>query len=566
MFEHVFDYTEDMDVGSALRPGPDAPWSAEELLPGLEQLASSSRIASRRAARDAIVLAGLAARVPRVAGDERGASAWTSFLREVAVARRCSDRGASSEVARSVQLVRMPVTLDLLHRGELPEAHARALVEETWTAGARALAAIDAEVGPRAVLLSPSRVRDAARKVLLREEADAVAARAAKAAALRNVRRRPLADDQAEIVITGPAVPVAQAYDALDAQARALRAAGDGRSLDALRFDLAASQLGCGGGDGVRGGGGGGGGAATAPAGGSASPGPASLGTGAPIAPATAAPGTGAPVAPAAVSPVTGAPVAPATAAPASFATVPAAPAAAIGDAAWLSDRRCSRPVRLNVQVPVTTLLGLSHEPGWLDGHGWISAPTCRQLLVSAELRRLCVDETTGRLLDLSDTVVRPELSPEAVGRALQDMASAPVDLADAVWEPQPEHDPGPRLREFVVLRDGMCDGPTGARVAARRAHLDHDIPWPLGPTAAWNLVARGERTHLLKHRGWTPVRTPSSTLWFSPAGQVVEVPLAHEPLQPLESDAVVPDPVRLHQLEAELLRPPTLDDDPPDW
>ncbi|MCW2605888.1 MAG: endonuclease [Frankiales bacterium] len=479
-------------------------WDASDLLPGLEQLASSSRIASRRAARDAVVLAELAARVPRRPGDERGATAWTSFLREVAVARRCSDRAAASEVAHAVQLVRMPVTLDLLGRGELPPSQVRALVEETWTAGDRALAALDAEVGPRATRLSASRLRDAARKVLLHEEADAVAARSGRAAAVRNVRRRALPDDQAELVLTGPAVPVAQAYEALDAQARALRAAGDGRSLDALRFDLATSQLRVG-----------------------------------------------------AVTPPLGAGVA---------ASSEDAPPPAAGGPSWLEDRRCARPVRLDVQVPVTTLLGLSHEPGWLEGHGWISAPACRQLLPSAELRRLCVDEKTGRLLDLADRVVRPELTPEAVGRALQDMASHPVEMSSTVWEAQAEHDPGPALQEFVVLRDVLCDGPTGARVAARRAHLDHDIPWPLGPTAAWNVLARGVRTHLLKHRGWTPVRTPNSTPWFSPAGQVVEVLHAHEPLQPLDHDAVVPDPRLLQQLEAELLRPPTSDDDPPDW
>ncbi|MCW2777351.1 MAG: hypothetical protein JWN17_1076, partial [Frankiales bacterium] len=226
-----------------LGQGPVVPWDATDLLPGLTRLTASSRAASTRAAEDAVLLADLAARVPRAPGDERGGTAWTSFLREVAVARRCSDRAAAADVAQAVQLVRMPVTLGLLRSGDLPVPQMRALVEETWTAGASTLARIDAEVGSRATRLSPSRVRDAARKVLLREEAEAVAVRAAKAAADRQVRRRPLADDQAEIVLVGPAVPVAQAYDALDAEARALRAAGDGRTLDALRFDLALHRL-----------------------------------------------------------------------------------------------------------------------------------------------------------------------------------------------------------------------------------------------------------------------------------------------------------------------------------
>ena len=166
----------------------------------------------------------------------------------------------------------------------------------------------------------------------------------------------------------------------------------------------------------------------------------------------------------------------------------------------------------------------------------------------------------------MADDVVRPHPTPASVAEALRAMAVAPASLSDHTWEEQPQHDPSDRLREFVVLRDRLCDGPTGARVDARRAHLDHDRPWPDGPTAAWNLVARGERTHVLKHRGWNPVRSGSSTLWCSPAGQVVEVPHSSEPLQPLDADACLPDPAALFALEAELLRPPTRADEPPDW
>ena len=124
-----------------------------------------------------------------------------------------------------------------------PVLRARALVEATYGCADSTARRIDSEVSDRACRLTPSRVRDAVGRVLLREEADAVAARAAAATAARQVRRSPLADDQAEIALTGPAVPLAQAFEALDAAARALRAQGDGRGLDALRFDLATSRL-----------------------------------------------------------------------------------------------------------------------------------------------------------------------------------------------------------------------------------------------------------------------------------------------------------------------------------
>lgn len=49
-------------------------------------------------------------------------------------------------------------------------------------------------------------------------------------------------------------------------------------------------------------------------------------------------------------------------------------------------------------------------------------------------------------------------------------MASVPCELDEVSWRVEPQHDPTDALREFVALRDGLCDGPTGARVAARRA------------------------------------------------------------------------------------------------
>jgi hypothetical protein len=100
--------------------------------------------------------------------------------------------------------------------------------------------------------------------------------------------------------------------------------------------------------------------------------------------------------------------------------------------------------------------------------------------------------------------------------------------------------------------------------VHAPRTDRDHEIPYPQGPTAAWNLVDRAKRTHLLKHRGWTPWRLARSTLWFSPGGQVVEVEHWTSPPPDIEDDAELPDPDLLHLLDAELVRVPTPDDEPP--
>jgi hypothetical protein len=227
------------------------------------------------------------------------------------------------------------------------------------------------------------------------------------------------------------------------------------------------------------------------------------------------------------------------------------------------SDRRCSRPIRANIQVPVTTALGLGNDPGWLDGYGWISAPQCREWLALAELRQICVT-ATGQVVDVADRVVRPEPTPTAIRDALLAMVEQPGEISPKTYEEQPQYVPSDALAEFVEFRDVLCDGPTGRRVAATRSDKDHDTPYPMGPTAAWNLINRARRTHALKHRGWTPLRTATSTIWLSPAGQAIEVEHWTSPPPDIDPDAWLPDPQELHEIDAELVRVPTPDDDPP--
>jgi len=227
------------------------------------------------------------------------------------------------------------------------------------------------------------------------------------------------------------------------------------------------------------------------------------------------------------------------------------------------ADRRCTRPVQVLVHVPIATALGLSNDPAWLEGHGWIDAPTCRQLLPLAELRQVCTTRD-GLVVDLAPSVMRPEPTPDGVREALLGMATTPFEVTDAAWRNEGQHDPSDALAELVRTRDRFCDGPTGLLWPARTSDLDHDRGYPDGPTAAWNLAARGRRTHRLKHRGWTPLRTTAGTTWFSPAGQIVLVPGHSQPAQELEEHAALPHAQELHDLEAELLRTPDGQDDPP--
>jgi hypothetical protein len=298
----------------AVAPFVDPTWRA-----GLAALSDSLHVLAVRLVEDSRTIVALASRVPRSPGDERGGSPWTSFVREVAVARRVSDQAASSEIALAQALVRQhPQTVAELLAGRAPAHRARVLVQECLGHAEAVATAADEALAGRLVVLAPWRIRQEVRRLVLRVDADAAARREAAATAARTARRSALDDAQAEVTLTGPAVVVQRWWDALTDRARAVRAAGDPRGLGALRFDLAMT---------------------TDP---------------------RTAPGSDE------VLTAFGAP------APA---PVP-------------SDARRSRPVQARIDVPAGTALGLTDEPGWLDGHGWISAPLSRHLLTVAELRK----------------------------------------------------------------------------------------------------------------------------------------------------------------------------------
>ncbi len=461
----------------------ECPWLREDFQSGLATLRDSTAETARRLAADARVLTALAAQVPRCPFDDRGATPWTSFRREVAVARSISDVAAAAEIRAAVRLTTcLSETLRLLDEGRTTAPRALAFVREVEVYDDDLAARLDAQLAERVAGLPTWRIVQEVRRAAAVLDAEAAALRTAAKDAARDVVLLPGADDQATVVLTGPAVPLVRWFDGLDKQARAVKQAGEARTLAQLRFDLATGDEAVG---------------------------------------------------------QRRSHVAPASA-----------------------DCRVRRPVQASITVPVETALGLSHEPAWLDGYGWLSAPAARLLLVDAELRRVCVQSTTGQVVDVAERDVRPPPSPAGVREALTRMVLGEVVVHDVAWRTEDQHDPSPPLRDLVALRDRFCDGPTGTRRTAARCDLDHEIAYPDGPTAAWNLVARARRTHQLKHRGWTPLRTPTSTVWFSPAGQVVEVPHLQVASPRVDDDAVLPDAEVLAALDAAQLQ--ALDDTAP--
>ncbi len=98
-------------------------------------------------------------------------------------------------------------------------------------------------------------------------------------------------------------------------------------------------------------------------------------------------------------------------------------------------------------------------------------------------------------------------------------VTGAPVDAAGVLTSDA--YRPGRRLAALVRARDRRCRFP-GCAVAARFCDLDHVRPWPVGATAAANLLCLCRRHHRVKQRpGWSVVLAPDATAdWTDPTGR----------------------------------------------
>lgn len=185
--------------------------------------------------------------------------------------------------------------------------------------------------------------------------------------------------------------------------------------------------------------------------------------------------------------------------------------------------RTVAPKIVLNVHVPVSTVLELSREPGALDGYGPVSAEHVRLLRPTA-FRRVMVDAISGRPIAVDDRTTAFDTDPEAAREQVRDLLRPDV-VTDAA---EPQHDPSARLARLVDVRDVRCAAPG---CGSTRTHRDHLVPWPEGPTAAWNLDLLSARCHAAKHTGWTLVRhLDGSTTWTSPLARTYTRPPPHDP------------------------------------
>ncbi|WP_448005425.1 DUF222 domain-containing protein [Agromyces bauzanensis] len=147
-----------------------------------------------------------------------------------------------------------------------------------------------------------------------------------------------------------------------------------------------------------------------------------------------------------------------------------------------------ARPT-VHVTVPALTLIGVSAEPGQLDGYGPIDDDTARRICARAQsFIRLLTDPVSGTVLDVDRTSYRP-----------------PADL-----------------KRWLQVRDGTCRFP-GCNRRAIRCETDHTIGWEDGGCTAFdNMANLCPMHHHLKHETSWSVRhlTDGVLEWRSPAGR----------------------------------------------
>ncbi|WP_231372212.1 HNH endonuclease signature motif containing protein [Terracoccus sp. 273MFTsu3.1] len=324
------------------------------------------------------------------------------------------------EVARRLSLATAPrrhrVALDALrsgamslHRALQVASDTAALPDTDVTTVAQAVLAPTRDGQPVAQRTFTARLRRAVASV----DARGAAQRRAHARSRRGVFARLTGDGTGCLTVTTDAATITAVMDRLDTTARRLRGAGDPRSLDQLRADLATTAL-------LRG-----------------------------------APGT--------------------------------ASGTASGHGA--GDDSGQAAALAWIVVPFEVATGQTDTACELPGHGWVTAGHAREIITrpGSLWATLPVDIRTGR----------------------------------AISRPTRSYRPTPAMVEHVQAVDGICRGP-GCHVPATRCDLDHETPWPTGPTSIDNLHAKHRLHHNLKTDGtWTCAPSPDDGLtWTTLTGR----------------------------------------------
>ena len=161
----------------------------------------------------------------------------------------------------------------------------------------------------------------------------------------------------------------------------------------------------------------------------------------------------------------------------------------------------------IHLMAPLSTVVGISQEPGELAGFGPVAADIVRQVIADnpqAQWRFSLFDDASGGLFAHGITQVRPD--PPAVG------GRGGFSAADAA---------------YIRARDGTCRGPAGCSVSASDCEIDHTLARvDGGGHERGNGGCMCKREHMYKHRSGARLEQPEPGVfvWTTALGHTYEV------------------------------------------
>ena len=169
----------------------------------------------------------------------QGSDPTDSMLIEAAGTCLIGQGTAGGRLAEALSLVRdLPGLLAELEGGRVFVPQAKVLLDETRNLSTDMCALVEERVLQLARELAPGPLRKKVKAIVLEVDAEEAARRAAAAKADRDVTFRPIEDDQALLITKGPADELRRLDLWLAAQARALIADGDPRTVGQIKYDL----------------------------------------------------------------------------------------------------------------------------------------------------------------------------------------------------------------------------------------------------------------------------------------------------------------------------------------
>lgn len=153
-----------------------------------------------------------------------------SVMGEIAMARNVGPTAATTQVMTALGLERLPAVADLFADGVVSLSVVRAVVTESSGLHVDDYVILDGELAPILTGMTTVQARQATARAVIRIDADAARERATRNRADQRVSMFPDSDGVAILQVRGPAEQILAAFNSLDAHARGLRAAGDGRT------------------------------------------------------------------------------------------------------------------------------------------------------------------------------------------------------------------------------------------------------------------------------------------------------------------------------------------------